>query len=90
MLETSLRQFSLGRLLVATALLSAACWFFTDFSGGTMRSLVDAPAFLAMIAAALTALIGKARQVCFVAAATFILLPVIIGGGCLLLALGLR
>ena len=88
--ETHLRQFSLARLLVAITLLSAACWFFTDFLDGTMRSLVDAPAFLAMIAAALTALIGKARHVCVVAAATFILPAVIIGGGCLLIAFGLR
>lgn len=90
MLKTPLHQFSVARLLVAIALLSAACWFFTDLLDGTMRSLVDAPAFLAMIAAALTALVGKPRHVCLVAAATFILPAVIIGGGCLLIACCLR
>ena len=61
------------------ALLNAACLFFSDFALGTPRSLLDAPAFLACVAAALTSLIGKARHVCFVALATFSLVPLFVG-----------
>lgn len=72
-------------MLAAVALLNAACWLFSDFVQGTLRSLVDAPAFLACLAAALTVLIGNARQVVFAAAAVLGMVLLIVGSFYLLL-----
>lgn len=72
-------QFSMARLLGAVALLNVACWFFSDFVCGTLRSLVDGPALLACVAAALTCLIGSFRQTCYVGLAVFALVPLGVG-----------
>jgi hypothetical protein len=68
-------QFSLVRLLSVVTLLSVACWFLSDFILGTWRSLIDGPALLACVAAALACLAGNVRQVCFVGLLVFALVP---------------
>ena len=72
-------QFSMTRLLGAVALMNLACCFLSDFVCGTLRSLVDGPALLACVAAALACLIGNVRQTCFVALAVFALVPLGVG-----------
>lgn len=86
MLSTPLHQFNLTRFLVAITFVCAACGFFADLRNGALRSLVDAPAVLAMLAAALASLVGTARHVCLATAATFLLLPTIVAGGYLMIA----
>src|SRR5690242_9517708 len=83
-------QFSVTRLLGAVAWINLSCWLLSDFVCGTMRSLVDGPAILACIAAALACLVGSARQTCFVALAVFLLVPLSVGTFLLLLLLTLH